>query len=79
MKGKLPRITAGKVTRVLEKVGFVLVRQSGSHRIYKNSEGKRVTVPVSLKKGSPPKGLKKHPQRCGLDGRTVQRTGGVDI
>jgi len=78
MKGKLPRITAGKVTRVPEKVGFVLVRQSGSHRIYKNSEWKRVTVP-SLKKGFPPKGLKKHPRRCGLDGRTVQRTGGVDI
>ena len=78
MKGKLPRITAGKVTRVLENVGFVLVRQSGSHRIYKNSEGKRVCT-VSLKKGSPPNGLKKHPHRRGLDGRTVQRTGGVDI
>ena len=78
MKGKLPRITAGKVTRVLEKVGFVPVRQSGSHRIYKNSEGKRATI-VSLKKGSPLKGLKKYPYRCGLDGRTVQRTGGVDI
>nr|QNO45970.1 hypothetical protein EBOGGPCF_00015 [Methanosarcinales archaeon ANME-2c ERB4]QNO46078.1 hypothetical protein FAKCHJAF_00015 [Methanosarcinales archaeon ANME-2c ERB4]QNO48847.1 hypothetical protein LEJCPHKL_00016 [Methanosarcinales archaeon ANME-2c ERB4] len=79
MKGKLPRITAGKVTRVLEKVVFVLVRQSGSHRIYKNSEGNRVTVLYHSKKGSPPKDLKKHPQRCGLDGRTVQRTGGVDI
>lgn len=40
MNGKLPRITADKVIRVLEKVGFVCVRQSGSHLIYKNSEGK---------------------------------------
>ena len=71
MNEKLPRITAGKVTRVLEKAGFVLVRQSGSHKIYKNSEGKRVTVPYHSKKGSPPKGLEKHPPRCGLDGRTV--------
>ena len=58
MKGKLPRITAGKVTGVLEKVGFVLVRQSGSHRIYKNSEGKRVTVPYHSKKVLHPKVLK---------------------
>jgi len=58
MKGELPRITAGKATRVLEKVGFVLVRQSGSHRIYKNSEGNRVTVPYHSKKVLHPKVLK---------------------
>jgi len=58
MKGKLPRTTAGKVTRVLEKAGFVLVRQSGSHKIYKNSEGKRVTVPKHSKKVRHPKVLK---------------------
>lgn len=45
MTEKLPRISADKVVRVLEQVGFVLVRQSGSHRIYKNKEGRRVTVP----------------------------------
>ncbi len=45
MRGKLPRVPADKVTKVLERVGFVLVRQSGSHKIYKNREGKRVTVP----------------------------------
>ena len=50
MKGKLPRITAGKVIKVLERAGFVLVRQSGSHKIYKNSEGRRVTVPYHSKK-----------------------------
>jgi len=58
MKGKLPRITAGKVTRVLENMGFVPVRQSGSHKIYKNSEGKRVTVPYHSKKILHPKVLK---------------------
>ncbi len=45
MREKLPRVPAGKVIKVLERVGFVLVRQSGSHKIYKNREGKRVTVP----------------------------------
>lgn len=42
---KLPRLTADEVIRVLERVGFFLARQSGSHKIYKNAEGRRVTVP----------------------------------
>jgi len=45
MKGKLPRVTAGTVVSALERKGFVLVRQSGSHRIYRNEQGVRVTVP----------------------------------
>lgn len=39
MKEKLPRITASDVIKVLEKAGFFLARQSGSHKIYKNKEG----------------------------------------
>jgi predicted RNA binding protein YcfA (HicA-like mRNA interferase family) len=39
---RLPRITAAEVIRALERAGFSLVRQSGSHKIYKNREGKRV-------------------------------------
>jgi predicted RNA binding protein YcfA (HicA-like mRNA interferase family) len=45
MMEKLPRVTAGEAIKVLECAGFLLVRQSGSHKIYKNEEGKRVTVP----------------------------------
>ena len=45
MTEKLPRVTAAEAIKVLERVGFVLARQSGSHKIYKNEEGKRVTVP----------------------------------
>ena len=45
MRQKVPRITAGEAVRVLEKAGFFLARQSGSHKIYKNREGKRVTIP----------------------------------
>lgn len=58
MSKKLPRISAGKVVKVLEKTGFVCVRQSGSHRIYKNAEGKRVTVPFHSRKILHPKVLK---------------------
>jgi len=42
---KLPRITASEITKVLEERGFTFYRQSGSHKIYKNKEDKRVTVP----------------------------------
>jgi len=42
---RLPRITAEDVIKLLERAGFSLVRQSGSHKIYKNAKGKRVTVP----------------------------------
>jgi predicted RNA binding protein YcfA (HicA-like mRNA interferase family) len=45
MTEKLPRITAADTIKALEKAGFFFSRQSGSHKIYKNKEGKRVTVP----------------------------------
>ncbi len=45
MMEKLPRVTAAEAMKVLERSGFLLARQSGSHKIYKNKEGKRVTVP----------------------------------
>jgi predicted RNA binding protein YcfA (HicA-like mRNA interferase family) len=41
MTDKLPRITAGEVICVLEQLGFYLARQSGSHKIYKNVEGRK--------------------------------------
>jgi len=37
---KLPRVTADKMIKVIEKSGFFLVRQSGGHKIYKNERGK---------------------------------------
>ena len=45
MSNKLPRVTAKEVIKVLERLGFHLVRQSGSHKIYRNNKGVRVTVP----------------------------------
>ena len=58
MTEKLPRITASEMIKVLERIGFFFVRQSGSHRIYKNKEGKRVTVPYHSKRILHPKVLK---------------------
>jgi len=66
MSGKLPRVTAEEVIKVLERVGFSLARQSGSHRIYKNREGKRVTVPYHAGKVLHPKVLKSILRDAGL-------------
>jgi len=54
---RLPRVTADEIIRVLEKVDFALARQSGSHKIYKSSTGKRVTVPYHKGKVLHPKVL----------------------
>ena len=58
MTTPLPRVTAREVIRILEKRGFMLSRQSGSHKIYKNAAGKRVTVPFHASKVLNPRVLK---------------------
>jgi predicted RNA binding protein YcfA (HicA-like mRNA interferase family) len=55
---KLPRVTTRQIAAVLEKIGFSLARQSGSHMIYRNSAGKRVTIPFHAAKILHPKLLK---------------------
>ena len=55
---KLPRVTARQMASVLEKLGFSLTRQSGSHQIYKNAAGKRATIPFHAAKILHPKVLK---------------------
>jgi len=58
MSQGLPKITAKEIIIILEKLGFYLARQSGSHKIYKNTEGKRATVPFHAGKILHPKVLK---------------------
>jgi len=55
---KLPRVTARQIAAVLEKAGFSLSRQSGSHQIYKNAAGNRATIPFHAAKILHPKVLK---------------------
>ncbi len=56
---KLRNLTARKLVLALLKDGFSLVRQSGSHKIFRHPDGRRVIL--SYHKGSqtfPPKLLK---------------------
>ncbi len=42
---KLTPLPADKVIKVLEKIGFLPVRQKGSHVILKNGEGIIIVIP----------------------------------
>jgi predicted RNA binding protein YcfA (HicA-like mRNA interferase family) len=55
---RLPRITAAQIINILEKKRFKLSRQSGSHKIYRDDQGRRVTVPYHAGKVLHPKVLK---------------------
>ncbi|TAL68043.1 MAG: addiction module toxin, HicA family [Bacteroidetes bacterium] len=35
-----------ELIKLLEKAGFIFIRQSGSHAIYKKSDGTMVVVPI---------------------------------
>lgn len=59
MGEKLPRVRAREIIKVLDKLGFFLSRQSGSHKIYRNPEGKRTTVLYHSGKILHPKILKR--------------------
>ena len=46
MSEKLPALKSAELIKIVEKKGFVKVRQSGSHAIYKHIDGRRTTIPV---------------------------------
>ena len=50
MSTKLPVVTANEVIKILQEKGFSFSRQSGSHAIYANQNGIKVTVPIHGKK-----------------------------
>lgn len=66
MSPRPPRVTAAEIIRVLEKRRFTLSRQSGSHRIYIDEAGNRVTVPFHSGKILHPKVLKNILNDAGL-------------
>ena len=42
---KLPQITAKDLIKILQKIGFKIMRQEGSHVFLKNDKGKTTVVP----------------------------------
>ena len=58
MGKRLPRLTAREAVALAEQHGFRFVRQSGSHQIFRNNAGKRLTIPAHAGKILHPKIVK---------------------
>ena len=43
---KLPIIKTRELIRAVGKIGFIKFHQVGSHAQFKNSDGKRITIPI---------------------------------
>ena len=55
---KIPRITATRFIKIISSLGFSESRQEGSHKIFKNHHGVRVTVPCHGSRTLHPKIIK---------------------
>ena len=66
MSQRLPRVTADQAIRVIQQFGFVQVRQSGSHKIFRNAKGVRLTIPHHARKTLHPKLIKAVLRDAGL-------------
>jgi predicted RNA binding protein YcfA (HicA-like mRNA interferase family) len=43
---RVPPLKARELIRILERMGFVEVRQSGSHKQFEHPDGRHTTIPV---------------------------------
>lgn len=68
MNSRLPRLTAREMQRILERRGFRVVRQRGSHRILRDDLGRRVTLPVHPRKILHPKVIAAIMEDAGIGG-----------
>ena len=46
MNGKLPLLEAKQLIKILNKLGFAIIRQKGSHAYLKHPDGRYTVVPV---------------------------------
>ncbi len=63
MSPRLPRLTADEVIRILEQCGFVLARQSGSHRNLQKCSREENNGSLPWRKNSASKSFEKHFER----------------
>ena len=68
--GNIPVLKPKEVVSILESLGFVLVRQRGSHCQYRHQDGRGTTVPFHSGRDISPTLLRQIAQDIGL---TVQQ------
>ncbi len=66
MSGKLPVVTVREMVRVLERLGFQRIRQSGSHATFRHPDGRWTIVSVHGGKTIPSGTLRKIIRDAGL-------------
>ena len=64
--GNLPTLKSREVVALLEKLGFAEVRQRGSHKQYRHSDGRGTTVPFHPGRDISPTLLRKIARDIGL-------------
>ncbi len=64
--GNVPVLKPGEVCRLLEKRGFVAVRQRGSHVQYRHADGRGTTVPLHKGRDLAPPLLRQIAKNIGL-------------
>jgi predicted RNA binding protein YcfA (HicA-like mRNA interferase family) len=64
--GSLLVLKPREVARLLERLGFVEVRQRGSHRQYRHADGRGMTVPFHAGRDISPTLLRKVARDVGL-------------
>ncbi|MBI2085437.1 MAG: type II toxin-antitoxin system HicA family toxin [Candidatus Aenigmarchaeota archaeon] len=42
---KLPRLTGKRLGEIISRIGFVFDHQTGSHLVYRHSDGRTVVIP----------------------------------
>jgi predicted RNA binding protein YcfA (HicA-like mRNA interferase family) len=64
--GSIPVLKPREVAALLERLGFVQVRQRGSHRQYRHQDGRGTTVPFHPGRDISPTLLRKIARDIGL-------------
>ena len=71
MSGGIPTLSAAEVVRALEVLGFVEVRQRGSHKQFRHLDGRGTTVPFHKGRDISPSLLRKIARDIGLPVETL--------
>jgi predicted RNA binding protein YcfA (HicA-like mRNA interferase family) len=65
--GNVPVLKPREVSRILESLGFVEVRQRGSHKQYRHPDGRGTTVPFHSGRDLSPFLLRQITKDIGMD------------
>jgi predicted RNA binding protein YcfA (HicA-like mRNA interferase family) len=52
--GSLPQVRPARLVRVLQRLGFRILRQTGSHCFLHHADGRRANIPIHERADIPP-------------------------